>query len=74
VSCIFRVGSIASSEAPNPDAAAHKLMELANAFEPVQDGRIYIRGGRGTLRLAVWGTNAGRKALRLYLRYGCIRA
>lgn len=22
----------------NPDAAARKLMELANAFEPVQDG------------------------------------
>jgi hypothetical protein len=26
----------------NPDAAARKLMELANAFEPVQDGRIYV--------------------------------
>jgi len=26
----------------DPDAAARKLMELANAFEPVQDGRIYI--------------------------------
>jgi hypothetical protein len=24
----------------NPDAAARNLMELANAFEPVQDGRI----------------------------------
>ena len=26
----------------DPEAAARKLMELANAFEPVQDGRIYI--------------------------------
>jgi hypothetical protein len=24
----------------DPDAAARKLIELANAFEPVQDGRI----------------------------------
>jgi len=30
--------------APRPfaDGAARKLVELANAFEPVQDGRIYI--------------------------------
>jgi hypothetical protein len=26
----------------DPDAAARKLMELANAVEPVQDGHIYI--------------------------------
>jgi len=26
----------------DPDTAARKLVELANAFEPVQDGRIYI--------------------------------
>jgi hypothetical protein len=26
----------------DPDAAARKLLELANAFEPIQDGRIYI--------------------------------
>ena len=26
----------------DPDAAAKKLLELANAFEPVQDGRIFI--------------------------------
>jgi hypothetical protein len=26
----------------DPDAAARKVMELANAFEPVQEGRIYI--------------------------------
>jgi len=26
----------------DPEVAARKLIELANAFEPVQDGRIYI--------------------------------
>jgi hypothetical protein len=26
----------------DPKVAARKLVELANAFEPVQDGRIYI--------------------------------
>jgi hypothetical protein len=27
---------------PNPDAAARKLVEPANALEPIQNGRIYI--------------------------------
>jgi hypothetical protein len=26
----------------NPEAAARKLLELAHAFEPIQDGQIYI--------------------------------
>jgi hypothetical protein len=26
----------------DPDAAARKLMEIANAIEPVQDGRLHI--------------------------------
>jgi hypothetical protein len=26
----------------DPDDAAHKLMEIANSVEPVQDGRIHI--------------------------------
>lgn len=26
----------------DPDAAARKLLEIANSVEPVQDGRIYI--------------------------------
>ena len=26
----------------DPEAAARKIMELAHAFEPIQDGRIYI--------------------------------
>jgi hypothetical protein len=28
----------------DPDSAARKLIELANAFEPIQDGRIYRQG------------------------------
>jgi hypothetical protein len=27
----------------DPDAAARKLLEIANATEPAQDGRIYIK-------------------------------
>jgi hypothetical protein len=26
----------------DPEAASHKLMEIANSVEPVQDGRIHI--------------------------------
>jgi hypothetical protein len=29
----------------DPDAAARKLVEIANSVEPVQDGRIYIELG-----------------------------
>ncbi len=31
----------------DPDAAARKIIELADAFEPVQDGRIYIEKIKG---------------------------
>ena len=30
------------SRLTNPDATVRKLMEIANATEPAQDGRIYI--------------------------------
>jgi hypothetical protein len=53
---------IASSEAPNPDAAARKLMELANAFEPVQDGRIYIEKINAPFLYQLKGTPAECKA------------
>ncbi|MBV8919418.1 MAG: hypothetical protein JOZ76_15210, partial [Bradyrhizobium sp.] len=33
---------VAARPFADPEAAAHKLLKLANAFEPVQDGRIYI--------------------------------
>ena len=28
----------------DPEAAARKLMEIANSIEPVQDGHIFIEG------------------------------
>jgi hypothetical protein len=46
----------------NPDAAAHKLTELANAFEPVQDGRIYIEKINGPFLYQLKGTPAEYRA------------
>ena len=42
---MIRVASmrfVASRPFADPEAAARKLMEIANSVEPVQDGRIYI--------------------------------
>ena len=33
----------------DPEAAAHKILELAHAFEPIQDGRIYIEEINGPM-------------------------
>jgi hypothetical protein len=46
----------------NPDAAARKLMGLANAFEPVQDGRIYIEKINAPFLFELKGTPAEYKA------------
>ena len=46
----------------DPDAAARKLMKLANAFEPVQDGRIYIEEINGPFIYQLKGTPAEYKA------------
>ena len=46
----------------DPDAAARKLMELAHAFEPVQDGRIYIEKINGPFLYQHKGTPAEYKA------------
>jgi hypothetical protein len=46
----------------DPDAAARKLMKLANAFEPVQDGRIYIEKINGPFIYQLKGTPAEYKA------------
>ena len=46
----------------DPDAAARKLMELANAFEPVQDGRIYIEKINEPFLYQLKGTPAVYKA------------
>jgi len=42
----------------DPDAAARKLVEIANGVEAVQDGRIYIE--RITLRLRHHGARRPR--------------
>jgi hypothetical protein len=46
----------------DPDTAARKLLELANAFEPVQDGRIYIEKINGPFLYQLKGTPAEYKA------------
>jgi len=33
---------VTSSQLADPDAAARKLVEIANGIEAVQDGRIYV--------------------------------
>ncbi len=47
---------IVSSPLADPDAAARKLVELANAVEPVQDGRIHIEKINGPLLYQLKGT------------------
>jgi hypothetical protein len=44
------------------EAAARKLMELANAFEPVQDDRIYIEKINGPFLFQLKGSPAEYKA------------
>jgi len=46
----------------DPDAAARKLTELANAFEPVQDDRIYIEKINEPFLYKLKGTPAEYKA------------
>jgi len=46
----------------DPDAAARKLIALAKAFEPVQDGRIYIEKINGPFLFELKGTPAEYKA------------
>ena len=46
----------------DPDAAARKLMELANAFEPVQDSRIYIEKINAPFLYQLKGTPAEYRA------------
>jgi hypothetical protein len=48
---------------PNPDATARKLVEPANALEPIQNGRIYIRRTTSPSCISSgvrrWNTRAG---------------
>ncbi len=46
----------------NPETTARKLLELANAFEPIQDGRIYIEKINGPFLFELKGTPAEYKA------------
>ena len=46
----------------DPQVAARKLLELANAFEPVQDGRIYIEKINEPFLYKLKGTPAEYKA------------
>jgi hypothetical protein len=46
----------------DPEVAARKLMELANAFEPIQDGRIYIEKINAPFLFELKGTPAEYKA------------
>jgi hypothetical protein len=55
----------------NPEAAARKLIELAQAFEPIQDGRIYIEKINGPFLFEHKGTPAEYSAgLRLAVERG----
>jgi hypothetical protein len=46
----------------HPEAAAHKIVELANAVEIVQDGRIYIEKINGPMLFELKATPAEYKA------------
>ena len=46
----------------DPEAAARKLVELAYAFEPIQDGRIYIEKINEPFLYQLRGTPAEYKA------------
>ena len=43
---------VAARPYSDPEAAARKLLEFANAFEPVQDGRVYIGRSMGRFCLS----------------------
>ena len=40
---------VASRPYADPEAAMRKILELANAFTPVQDGRVYIEAINGPM-------------------------
>jgi hypothetical protein len=52
---------VAERPLADPDAAARKLVEIANSTEAVQDGRIYIELVNGAL-LAAGGSSAEYRA------------
>ena len=46
----------------DPEVAVRKLLKLANAFEPIQDGRIYIEKINGPFLFELKGSPAEYKA------------
>jgi hypothetical protein len=70
--------SVAGRPFADPDVAARKLIELINAIEPVQDGRIYIEKINGPFLYQLKGTlaeyKAGFIARSPTAGYGCTRA
>jgi hypothetical protein len=58
----------------DPEAAARKIMELAHAFEPIQDGRIYIEVINGPMLLTLKATPAEYSAgLKLCIERGWLK-
>jgi hypothetical protein len=53
---------VAARPLADPEAAARKIVELANQFEPVQAGRIYIEKINGPFLFQLKGTPAEYKA------------
>jgi hypothetical protein len=53
---------VADRPLADPQVAARKLLEAANAFEPIQDGRIYIEKINGPFLFELKGSPAEYKA------------
>ena len=68
---------VAAPPFADPDAAARKIVEIANGIEAVQDGRIYIERVNAPF-LAAGGSGddfrAGIEAPSHSAGYGCTRA
>lgn len=55
----------------DPEAAMQKLLKYANAFDPIQDGRIYIEKLNGSFLFEAKGTPAENSAgLKLAIERG----
>jgi hypothetical protein len=58
----------------DPEAAMRKLLEYAKAFEPIQDGRIYIEKLNGPFLFEAKGSPAEYKAgLNLAIERGLLK-
>ena len=62
---------VTQSQFTDPDAAARKLVEIANAVEAVQDGRIFIELINGAFLEAGGTPDQYRAALARAIALGC---